>query len=84
MAAIMVRGWAYVVDVVELDRNEIVGVDKQGIATVGSDEGCSRGQRCSYVAGAGEEDGAAAMAAVAGGGEEKGDGRGFGQEGYRI
>ncbi|RZS14095.1 hypothetical protein BHM03_00045775, partial [Ensete ventricosum] len=42
---------AYVVDVVELDRNEIVGVDKQGIATVGSDEGYSRGQRCSYVAG---------------------------------
>ncbi|RWW51562.1 hypothetical protein BHE74_00042091 [Ensete ventricosum] len=53
-------------------------VIKEEVRTAG------RGSRKWLVAGAGEEDGAAAMAAVAGGGEEKGDGRGFGQEGYRI
>ncbi|RZR86227.1 hypothetical protein BHM03_00013383 [Ensete ventricosum] len=50
--------WAYVVDVVGLDRNEIVGVGKWGIvrlaavrAAVEDDEGCGKGQWCGYVAG---------------------------------
>ncbi|RWW66767.1 hypothetical protein BHE74_00025843 [Ensete ventricosum] len=38
-------------DIVGLDRNKIVSIDKWGTKTVDSGEGCGRGQRCDYVAG---------------------------------
>ncbi|RWW43773.1 hypothetical protein BHE74_00050528, partial [Ensete ventricosum] len=51
---LIIKSRAYVVDVVGLDRNEIVSVGKWGAgvrAVTRDGEGCGRGQRCSYVVG---------------------------------
>ncbi|RWW51177.1 hypothetical protein BHE74_00042505 [Ensete ventricosum] len=48
---IWLLSWAYVVDIVGLDRNKIVGIGKWGTETISSGKGRGKGQRCDYVAG---------------------------------